>query len=230
MASAADRDPPQRRIQWDPAFRMVPSRFPTIGPWDRIASPDDFDALAEIEALTNPRVREELGALAITPRDRWLTGPGSTPVMAAFTHLQPGGSRFSDGRFGAFYAAREVDTAIRENIHHRERFLRATAEPAMQLQMRAYRTRIACRVHDVRGGYPAIHDRDDYHASQKLAVRLRAADSNGIVYDSVRDPGGQCVAIFWPNRVGPCSQAGHYAFCWDGETITDVIRLKAIEL
>ncbi|RYG64724.1 RES domain-containing protein, partial [bacterium] len=101
MASAADRDPPQRRIQWDPAFRMVPSRFPTIGPWDRIASPDDFEALAEIEALTNPRVREELGALAITPRDRWLTGPGSTPVMAAFTHLQPAGSRFSDGRFGA---------------------------------------------------------------------------------------------------------------------------------
>ena len=223
-------DPPQRRIAWQPAYRMVPSRFPTVGPWDRIASPPDFDALSEIEALTNPRMREELGVLAITPRERWLTGPGSSPVMAAFTHLNPDGSRFSDGSYGVFYAARELDTSIRENVHHRARFLSATREPPTQLQMRAYSTRIACRVHDVRGAYPRIHDPDDYTTSRKLAARLRAANSNGIVYDSVRDPGGQCVAIFWPDRVGPCSQAAHYAFCWDGTTITDVIRMKAVKL
>lgn len=230
MASAAERLPPQRRIAWDPAWRMVPSRFPTVGPWDRIASPEDFDALAEIEALTNARVREELGVLAITPRERWLTGPGSTPVMAAFTHLTPGGSRFSDGTFGVFYAARELETSIRESAHHRAEFLRSTREPPMQVQMRAYRTRIACRMHDIRGGYPRCHDPDDYSASRRLAVKLRAANSNGIVYDSVRNPGGQCVAVFWPDRVGPCTQAGHYAFCWNGERITDVIRLKAVRV
>jgi hypothetical protein len=223
-------DPPQRRIAWERAYRIVPSRFPPVGPWDRIASPEDFEALAEIEALTNPRIREELGTLSLTPRDRWLTGPGSTPVMAAFTHLQPGGSRFTDGSFGVFYASREIETALRENVHHRTRFLAATREPPTQVQMRAYRTRIACRVHDVRGGWPRIHDPDDYSASQRLAVRLRAANSNGIVYDSVRNPGGQCVAMFWPDRVGPCTQAAHFAFVWDGERITDVIELKAVKL
>jgi hypothetical protein len=208
---------------------MVPSRFPTVGPWDRVASPADFEALSEIEALTNPRVREELGVLAISPRERWLTGPGSTPVMAAFTHLNPEGSRFSDGSYGVFYAARTVETAIRENEHHRARFLAATREPPMQIQMRTYRARIACRVHDVRGGgWPRIHDPDDYRPAQKLGARLRAANSNGIAYDSVRDPGGECVAIFWPDRVGPCTQGAHYAFVWNGAKITDVLKLQAV--
>ncbi len=172
-------------------------------------------------------MREELGVLAMTPRERWLTGPGSTPVMAAFTHLNPEGSRFSDGSYGVFYAARELETAIRENQHHRARFLAATREPPTQIQLRAYSTRIACRVHDVRGGWPRIHDPDDYAASRKLAAKLRAENSNGIVYDSVRDAGGECVAIFWPDRVGPCTQAAHYAFVWDGVKISDVVKLQA---
>lgn len=219
--------PPQRRIAWQPAWRLVPSRYPTVGPWDRIADPADFEALAEIEALTNPRVREELGVLAITPRERWLTGPGATPVMAAFTHLNPEGSRFSDGTYGVFYAARELDTAIRENQHHRARFLAATREPPTQIQLRAYSTRIACKVHDVRGGWPRIHDPNDYAAARKLGAKLRAEKSNGIVYDSVRHEGGECVAIFWPDRVGPCRQAAHFAFNWDGTRITDVVKLQA---
>ena len=89
--------PPRRAIDWR-AHRIVPSRFPTVGPWDRIADPADFEVLAEVEALTNPRIREELGVLALTPPERRVTGPGTTPIMAAFTHLNPEGSRFSDGR------------------------------------------------------------------------------------------------------------------------------------
>ena len=34
-------------IDWR-AYRLVPSRFPPVGPWDRIASPDDFEALSEL--------------------------------------------------------------------------------------------------------------------------------------------------------------------------------------
>ncbi len=100
-------------IDWR-AFRIVPSRFPPVDAWDRIAASGDFAALAEIEGLTNPRIREALGVLANVPRDRWVIGPGTTPVMAAFTHLNPEGSRFSDGTYGVFYAARHVETAIRE--------------------------------------------------------------------------------------------------------------------
>src|SRR5690625_2335852 len=102
--------PPEKRIRWTRAYRIVPSRFPPVGVFDRIADPEDLDALFELESMTNPRLREEAGALALVPPDRRIGGPGATPVMAAFTHLNPEGSRFSDGSYGVFYAAHGVST------------------------------------------------------------------------------------------------------------------------
>src|SRR5574337_1032241 len=147
--------PPVKRIRWNQAFRIVPSRFPTIGVYDRIADPADLDAVFALEAMTNPRLREEAGALQQVAKERRLGGPGSTPVMAAFTHLNPEGSRFSDGTWGVFYAAHSVATAVEETAYHRERFLAATGEPACEIQMRCYRTHLDSRLHDIRGGWPA---------------------------------------------------------------------------
>lgn len=235
MSEAAERpaaadDVALTWVHWQPAYRIVPSRFPPVGPWDRIARPEDFDALAQIEALTNPRIREELGALTLVPPARRVSGPGTTPIMAAFTHLNPEGSRFSDGTYGVFYASRELETAIRETVYHRERFMARTREPPMQLQMRCYATRIERRLHDLRGGYPREHDPVDHAAGQGLARRLRSAGSDGIVYDSVRRPDGQCAALFWPDCVAPCVQAGHYAYYWDGARIAHVVQLTEVRL
>ena len=221
--------PPRRAIDWR-AHRIVPSRFPPVGPWERIADPADFEALAEVEALTNPRIREELGVLALTPPERRVSGPGTTPIMAAFTHLNPDGSRFSDGTYGVFYAAKELETSLRETVYHTARFLALTREPATRVEMRCYVTRIAARFHDLRGAYPKLHDPDDYTASQAFARELRRDGSDGIVYDSVRRRGGQCVAVFWPDRVGRCTQSRHFAYCWDGRSITDVLELSAVKL
>ncbi|MBS1135461.1 MAG: hypothetical protein H6R02_2602, partial [Burkholderiaceae bacterium] len=82
--------------------------------------------------------------------------------MAAFTHLNPEGSRFSDGTYGVFYAAKEVETAIRETVYHRERFLARTQEPAQRIQMRCYVTSIERSFDDIRGGYAALHDPTSY--------------------------------------------------------------------
>lgn len=221
---------PVARIAWRAAHRIVPSRFPPVGLWDRIARPEDFDALAEIEGLTNPRIREELGILAQIPRARWVTGPGTTPIMAAFTHLNPEGSRFCDGTYGVLYVSAAVETAIRETVFHRERFLRRTREPPIQLQMRGYVTAVRRALHDVRGAYPALHRPDDYAESQRVGRALRAGGSDGVVYDSVRHRGGHCAAVFWPDCVAPFRQSRHYAYEWDGTAITSVVELKSVRL
>lgn len=220
--------PPVRRIRWSQAFRIVPSRFPPVGVYDRIADPADLDAVFALEALTNPRLREEAGALQLVPKEHRISGPGSTPVMAAFTHLNPEGSRFSDGTWGVFYAAHTVATAVEETVYHRQRFLAATAEPACDIQMRCYRTRIDSRLHDIRGGWKAEHDADVYTAGVKLARVLRSAGSNGIVYDSVRHPGGECVAAFQPDVVALCVQAQHLVYRWDGTQITQVLEVNEL--
>ena len=221
--------PPIRRIRWTQAYRIVPSRFPPEGLFDRIAHPADLDAVFAIEALTNPRLREEANSMRLVPRERRISGPGSTPVMAAFTHLNPEGSRFSDGSWGVFYAAHTVITAVEETVYHREHFLAATAEPACDIEMRCYRTSIDAKLHDLRGGWPQAHDPDSYASSVKLARALREEGSNGIVYDSVRHVGGECLAAFYPDVVAPCVQAQHLIYRWDGRRIANVLEVNELK-
>lgn len=217
------RLPPRSRIVWRPSYRIVASRFPPVGIFDAIADPADLDAVHELEGMTNPRLRQELGEIELVPAARRIAGPGTTPIMAAFTHPNPEGSRFSDGSRGVYYAARDRDTAIAETVHHRQVFLARTREPAATLEMRCYLARIAGSFHDVRGGWPRIHAADSYAASQALARRLWRAGSDGVVYDSVRRPGGQCVAVFHPDRVAPVTQGPHLLYYWDGSRITHVV-------
>ncbi|MGN6312655.1 MAG: RES family NAD+ phosphorylase [Rhodanobacteraceae bacterium] len=221
-------NPPVKRIRWQRACRIVPSRFPPVGVFDAIADPKDLDALYAIEALTNPRLREEWGELAQVPRDRRVSGPGSTPLMAAFTHLNPEGSRFSDGSYGVLYLAHTVDTAIAETVYHREKFLAATNEPPIDLPMRCYATGVHGTLHDIRKGFKVEHDPDNYAASQKLGARLRGEGSNGVAYDSVRHVGGECVALFYPDLASPCVQSRHFLYCWDGKQIAQVLEISAV--
>jgi hypothetical protein len=122
-------DLPLASLEWRPCYRIVPSRFPPVSLFERVADPADLEAVFQVEALTNDRLREQAGELAlVAPEDR-VAGPGTTPIMAAFTHLNPEGSRFTDGSYGVFYAALALETAIAETTRHRARFLEATDEP-----------------------------------------------------------------------------------------------------
>jgi hypothetical protein len=50
-----------------------------------------------------------------------------------------------------------------------------------------------------------------------LARSLRdEADSDGFVYPSVRCPGGEALAAFWPDVVGIPIQGRHLCYRWDG--------------
>ncbi|KQZ79248.1 hypothetical protein ASD55_00565 [Rhodanobacter sp. Root561] len=221
--------PPLKRVRWSQAYRIVPSRFPPVGVYDRIADPADMDAVFAIEALTNSRLREEIDALKLVPKAHRVSGPGSTPVMAAFTHLNPEGSRFSDGTWGVFYAAHSVATAVEETVYHHEQFMAATSEPPCEVQMRCYRTSVDSKLHDLRGGWPAEQAADSYVASVALARRLRDAGSPGIVFDSARHAGGECIAAFFPDVVAPCVQARHLVYRWDGTRIAQVLEVSELK-
>jgi RES domain len=219
-------------VRWQPCFRVISSRFPPIHLFERVAGAEDWEALYWLESLTNPRLRDDVGEIELVPREDRVFGPGASVIMAPFTHLNPEGSRFADDTFGAFYAAASLDTSIAETRYHREIFLRATRQRPLELDMRTYLCDVAASFHDIRGKrdrMPDIYDPDSYVASQKLARSLKLAGSNGVVFDSVRHSGGQCLAVYRPRLVQNCRQGTHLRYVWDGERISQVYALRPIE-
>lgn len=224
-------DIPTAEIEWCPCFRIIPSRFPPVGLFDAVADPGDLEAVFQIEAITNDRLREEAGDLALVPPEDRIAGPGTTPIMAAFTHLNPEGDRFADGSYGVFYASLTIETAIAETSYHRVRFLQATDEPAQELDMRVYSVDLKAELPDIRGmrdSHPAFYHPSSYAMSQELAGQLRAEGSDGIVYHSVRDEGGECVGVFRPRLLTNCRQERHLCYVWDGKAIGMIYEKREI--
>ena len=222
-ASLAISRIPLTHTVWRTSFRLIPSRYPTVGLYDAITDPADLAVVFAIEAMTNPRIRDEIGQLQlVSPEDR-VSGPGSTPVMAAFTHLNPEGSRFSNGSYGVYYAAQTLETAVAEVSHHRAVFLARTAEPAIDVDMRVITAGVDASLHDLRSirkHAAAWFDPDRYDAPQALGQQLREAGSWGVHFPSVRDKGGECVGLFRPKALHHAKQGAHIALHWDGQRIT----------
>lgn len=216
---------------WEKLHRIVPSHFPPIDLFENVASPDDLEIVFAIESLTNDRLREEVGNLARVPATERISGPGTTPVMAAFTHIATA-TRFTDGtEYGVYYGARDLDTAFAETIYHREKFLSATNEPDTELTMRCYINKVALELHDIRSEEFAHLYTDDYAQPQQFAKGMRAEGSNGLLYNSVRDQGGECVAAFTPKAVTIPVQGGHYRYIWSGkkQKIENVLEVSLIK-
>lgn len=227
-------DVPVSPVAWRPSHRIIPSRYPTLQLFERVADPADLEAVFMVEALTNDRLREEIGELSrVAPEDR-ISGPGTGFIMSAFTRLNPDGSRFSDGSHGVYYCAADQTTAIAETVHHRQRFLAATTEPPCELDMRVIQADLAADLHDVRDlhvlGEPAraLLDPDNYGPGQRLGRELRVANAWGIVYPSVRRPGGECAAVFRPRALSPARTGRHLCYVWDGARIAEVYEKRRV--
>jgi hypothetical protein len=219
-AATPDELPPLHRVRWQHAFRIIPTRFPPIALFERIGDPAEWEVLAEIEALTNPRIRDEIGEVAIVPNDERIAGPGASWVMSAFAHPRP--SRFGDGTRGVYYCANRRPTAIAETCWHMERFYAASKEAPLMVDMRVLVGSVDDRLHDLRE--PGQRWRrcllpDDYGPSRAMAAKLRTVRSRGVVYPSVRDPGGQCVGAFTPRAVGRPAPANVLRYAWNGQRI-----------
>jgi hypothetical protein len=219
---------PTSRIRWTGARRIIASLFPTIDLFEDIADPEDWPLLISAEQKTNPRLMESLGAIDLVPPARRVGGPGASYLMAPFTHISTDRpSRFADGTYGVLYLAKRFETALLETMYHYARFMMRTKEaPGWASQFRELVMDLGAILHDLRGNDPAVSpalDPNSYVESQALGKALRAAKSDGLVYPSVRDAGGQCAGLFYPNVVRNLVQGRHLDYHWDG-TRVDVYR------
>lgn len=218
-------------LDWEHQYRVIPSEFPPINFFERLVNPEFMDELYYIESLTNDRLRDEAGDITLVPAEDRISGPGSSPVMAAFTHTSKcTPSRFSDGSYGVYYAAKTLETAIEETKYHRASFLSFTNEDPGEIDMRVYIGEVLKPLHNIRGQeYIYLHNPDDWISSQAFGQSMREINSWGIVYRSVRDQGGECIAVLRPSAVSIPRQGSHLSYVWDGKHITQVYEKKLIK-
>ncbi len=197
------KPPTRARIFWDPAFRIIPTRFPAVNIWQG-TEPFLWDRLDQIEAKTNPRVQ---------------AGHDEGYINWSFDSPHPG--RFSTTILGAFYAARDERGAVAETVHYQTVRCQQDQLDPHDFDMRVLSVAVAGNFHDLRGkraaAFPGVMDPDSYAISQRLAEDLHALGSKGIVYNSVREEAHTpCVAAFDPVTVLRAGHLRYLTYRWDG--------------
>lgn len=204
--------------------RLIPSKFPPTLLFDWASSAEELEQLALLEGLTNERIQAELGKINLIEKDDWVSGQGATPLMAAFTHIGFT-SRFSNGSYGVYYAASTLETAIKETVFHRERFYSASNEPMCSMSMREYITKIKQPLVEITSkNHNELLNPDPafYKQSQEFGKKIHDEKQWGLLYPSIRNEGGLCVAIFRPKALTIPVQGCHLKYIWDGTRISEV--------
>jgi len=222
-------------------YRLVNSKFPPIALFDDVASHDQFDAIFLLQSLTNPRLNAEVGNLSLIHTQEIPFGiQGCSAASASFTHVNPDGSRFSDGKFGLLYLAKNPETAIKETVYHQTNIFGGT--PGLKfdsLVMREYKGEFSGSMLNVHHGFDYLYDKYDYTLSQafgkqhykayRKAFEQGASDvsPSGISFASVRDNGLPCWALFTPRGVTSMVQKRHFEYIYDPikKCISDVKQL-----
>lgn len=209
--------PPISPVHLRATHRMIAAKYSESG--SVLSSISDNESmladLAELDGATNDRLLGEDGLLpGISVHELVYGVRYASIVNAAFTHKNPAGSRFNDGTRGAWYAGVERATSIAEVAYHRARQLRNIDwKEEERSSYDDYLADFTTDFHDLRGP-----DREGaaprfkkflkpgpvpacYAESQQLARTLLASKSNGLIYPSVRNPGGTCIACFRPALV-----------------------------
>ena len=215
------------------AYRLVNSKFPPIALFDDVADAEDFEALYQIQALTNPRLQNEIGRLELIRRDQIPLGiPGCSYATAPFTHVNPAGSRFSNGTFGVLYLADRMDTAIAEVRHHQERYW--SNVPDLNYERFVFRgLTVSFSDSGMRDSTALplsdpIYAPDDYAHSNRLGSEVKRAGYPGLRYNSVRAPSNICWALMTPRLVTSIIQTTHYEMVWNG-AVTSVNKLQMLK-
>ena len=128
--------------------------------------------------------------------------------------------RFNPANRGAWYAALGLETCIAEVGHHLTLALADVDDFNAVVEYGEMLASMSGVFVDLRelADHAAL-DPDPatgYTAGKAVAAQARAEGHNGIIYPSVRQAGGTCVAALWPNVVQSVVQGAMVRLTWTG--------------
>ncbi len=222
--------PPTSLVRRFDTSRLVPSAYGRSGSVLAEIAEDEphLRDLFDLDIATSDRVLGENGRLpGIGPGELVFGVPGFRVVNAAFAHAHPMGSRFNGPDRGAWYAAFDVETAQAEVAFHKAAEYAEIGRFDDRVTCDEYLADFSADLHDLRHDrrFAACLTPGSYVESQALAAWLLEAGSLGVVYPSVRQRGGTCVAAFRPALVNHVRLGASYAFEWAGAPTPRVTRV-----
>ena len=197
--------PPTSPIDQRDTHRLIPAQYADggVSVLARLSDdPETLEGIFELDNATNDRLLAESRlAPGIDERELVFGIPSYRIINAAFCHPRPSGSRFNSSDRAAWYASFELQTSHVEVAYHRRLWLEETNwnEPD-ESEYLDYLADFRAEFHDLRNSaaYADYLSPTSYDASQALAAQLLALGSSGVVYPSVRRPGGTCIGCFRP--------------------------------
>ena len=225
----ADAVPPVTLVRRVDTHRLIPSKHGD-SVLVQIADDDEhLEAIFALDAATNDRLLAEQRPLPGIGLEELVFGvPHASVINASFCHAHPLGSRFSGPDRGVWYAGFELATSQAEIAFHKTVQLAEIGRFEDSVTYDDYLADFSASFHDLRlSARPArvfreCLDPESYVESQALGDRLLAAGALGIVYPSVRRPGGTCVACFRPAVVSNVRRAKAYRLTWSGTPVPEI--------
>lgn len=214
--------PPVALVRQFDTHRLVLSRHLPHGDSVLAAISDDdahLQAIFELDHATNDRLLAGQGLLpGIGVEELVFAVPHAAVINAAFCHPHPLGSRFNGPSRGAWYSAFDLETSQAEVGFHKSVQLAEVGRFEDTVTYDDYLADFSADFHELRSAprMRACLDPDSYAESQALAERLLEVESLGVIYPSVRHPGGTCVACFRPALVTHVRRGKTYRFTWNG--------------
>lgn len=215
-------------LRRDDTHRLIPSKYSTSGDsvLGRIADDDaHLQDIFDLDNATNDRLLAENNISPGIGIHELIFGvPYFRIVNAAFCHAHPLGSRFNGPDRGAWYAGFELETAQAEIAFHKSVELAEVDWFEEDVTYDDYLADFSAAFHDIRDDtqFGQCLAPESYVPSQELAERLLEAGSLGVIYPSVRNGGGTCLACFRPALVMNVRKDKTYRFVWSGRAKPEI--------
>lgn len=193
----------------------------------------DLEALAEIEGATSARLQaEHRGSGTIDARELVHGVPHASFINASFAYAKPRElNRFNGPGRGAWYAALEVATCLAEVAYHMTEFLGRSGSYLATVEYAELHASLAGEYVDLRQvrGHGCLNPSPTagYPIGNAVAEAARARGLNGIIYPSIRHPGGTCFVALWPHAVQSVAEGDIYRLVWAGTAHPAIARMEA---
>lgn len=181
---------------------------------------DELALLAEIEGATSTRlIAQDRGISGLAANELVYDVPHARFINASFAYAKPQQpNRFNGSDRGAWYAALDVATCLREVGFHLTNVLRDAGDYNATVEYGEMFCSLAGDFFDLRQvpDHPALAPDTTlaYPIGNALADSARAAGLNGIIYPSVRHSAGTCIVALRPAAVQSVRQGSLYRMTW----------------